>query len=80
MQQHQTVFSPESLTIFLETWGFEVETLKTFFPKVSSHSQMQQFLNEKLIDDEFLETLYKLSDQLEPTGSEIIAVARKKSG
>jgi len=79
MQQHQTVFSPESLTIFLETWGFEVETLKTFFPKVSSHSQMQQFLNEKLIDDEFLETLYKLSDQLEPTGSEIIAVARKRS-
>ena len=78
MQQHQHVYSPESLTIFLDTCGFDIESLKTFFPKLSSHPQMQHFLDSKLLDDGFLDRLYDLSEYLEPTGSEIIAIARRK--
>lgn len=76
--QQQTTYSPESLTIFLDSCGFDIESLKTFFPKLSSHSQMQQFLDSKLLDDGFLDRLYDLSEYLEPTGSEIIAIARRK--
>ena len=78
MQQQQPAYSPESLTIFLDKCGFYIESLKTFFPKLSSHSQMQQFLDSKLLDDGFLDRLYDLSEYLEPTGSEIIAIARRK--
>ena len=78
MQQHQPVYSPESLSDFLNDCGFEIESLKTFFPKLSSHQQMQHFLDSKLVDDVFLERLYDLSEYLEPTGSEIIAIARHK--
>lgn len=78
MQQQQPAYSPESLTIFLDSCGFDIESLKTFFPKLSSHSQMQQFLDSKLLDDGFLDRLYDLSEYLEPTGSEIIAIARRK--
>jgi len=52
--------------------------LKTFFPKLSSHQQMQHFLTSKLVDDSFLDQLFDLSEYLEPTGSEIIAIARPK--
>ena len=76
--QQQTTYSPESLTIFLDSCGFDIESLKTFFPKLSSHPQMQQFLDSKLLDDGFLDRLYDLSEYLEPTGSEIIAIARRK--
>ena len=79
MQQKQPVYSPESLTIFLESCGFVVESLKTFFPKLSSHTQMQHLLNAELVDDVFLDRLFDLSEYLEPTGSEIIAIARRKN-
>jgi len=78
MQQHQPVYSPESLTNFLDACGFDIESLKTFFPKLSSHQQMQHFLTSKLVDDSFLDRLFDLSEYLEPTGSEIIAIARPK--
>ena len=78
MQQQQPVYSPESLIRFLDTCGFYVENLRTFFPKLSSHQQMQHFLDSKLVDDDFLDRLYDLSEHLEPTGSEIIAIARRK--
>jgi len=78
MQQKQPVYSPESLTIFLDTCGFEIESLRTFFPKLSSHPQMQLLLDTQLLDDGFLDRLYDLSEYLEPTGSEIIAIARQK--
>lgn len=79
MQQKQPVYSPDSLTIFLENCGFAVEDLRTFFPKLTSHPQMQHLLNSELIDDAFLDRLYDLSEYLEPTGSEIIAIARRKN-
>jgi hypothetical protein len=41
---------------------------------------MQHLLNSELIDDTFLDRLYDLSEYLEPTGSEIIAIARRKNG
>ena len=79
MQQKQPVYSPESLTNFLESCGFVIESIRTFFPKLSSHLQMQHFLNSELIDDVFLDRLFDLSEYLEPTGSEIIAIARRKN-
>ena len=79
MQQQQPVYNPESLSIFLDSCGYEIESLKTFFPKLSSHPQMQHFLDSELIRDEFLDQLYELSEYLDPTGSEIIAIARLKN-
>lgn len=78
MQQQQLVYSPKSLNVFLENCGLYVENLKTFFPKLSSHSQMQDFLDSNLLDDGFLDRINDLSEYLEPTGSEIIAVARRR--
>jgi hypothetical protein len=79
MQQKQQVYSPDSLMAFLENCGFVIEEIRTFFPKLTSHPQMQHLLDAQLVDDSFLDRLYDLSEFLEPTGSEIIAIAKRKN-
>ena len=80
MQQMQPVFNPQSLSLFIESCGFEIDELKTFFPKISSHAQMQFAIDQKIINEEYVEMMYNMSAITEPTGSEIIAVARHRNG
>ena len=80
MQQMQPVFNPQTLSLFIESCGFEIDELKTFFPKISSHAQMQFAINQKIINEEYVEMMYNMSAITEPTGSEIIAVARHRNG
>lgn len=78
MQQRSAVFTPESLMeLFAEC---EVSTVQcqTIFPKLLSHLQMEQLLDAGTIDMNFLETMDRLSGELEPTGSEILYVGKKK--
>lgn len=78
MQQAQTVFTPETLTKLLEDCGFRVSHVRTFFPKLTSHARMQHLLDKGRITKEFLEQLFRLSDELEPIGSEILIIGEVK--
>jgi trans-aconitate methyltransferase len=77
MQQRQKPFTPDSFQEFLQQTGFRVEILRTFFPKPTSHQKMQSLLDDGLVSTEFLNTLYNLSEQLDPLGSEILALGHR---
>lgn len=76
MQQAHGAYSISELTKELLEHGLEVINIKTFFPKLFSHVQMQEFLDESLITFEFLKSMEALSDSLPGLGSEILAVSR----
>jgi SAM-dependent methyltransferase len=78
MQQRQLTFTPESITDLFTSLDLHVVECRTFFPKLLSHAQMQDLLNRNAIDQQFIEILYGLSNFLEPVGSEIIIVGKKK--
>lgn len=78
MQQRSAVFTPESLVELFANCEVSPMECRTIFPKLLSHLQMQQLLDAGTIDMNFLETIDRLSGELEPTGSEILYVGEKK--
>lgn len=78
MQQRQTTFTPESITALFTRLNLRVVECRTFMPKLLSHSQMQNLLDNEIIDFKFIETLQELSSELDPVGSELIIIGQKK--
>jgi SAM-dependent methyltransferase len=74
MQQRAAVFTPSSLRDLVTSAGVSVVEHSTFFPKLLSHAQMQHSYDQGLLTDEFLEILDRLSEECDPSGSEIILV------
>jgi SAM-dependent methyltransferase len=77
MQQKQKPFTPDSLNHLFQHVHLEVSECRTFMPKLLSHDQMQNLLDNKIIDYKFIEQLNDLSDLLEPVGSEILIIGTK---
>ena len=77
MQQRQEVFTPETLSEMMGEFSLKTKSLTTFFPKIFGHAQMQDLLDRDVIDEQFLEQMYELSDHVSPAGSEILYVGEK---
>lgn len=69
-QQHST-FTVESLTSLVESTGYKVLEIGTFFIKPFTHEQMQRILDQKIIDSRVLMGLNAMSDALPTMGAEI---------
>jgi ubiquinone/menaquinone biosynthesis C-methylase UbiE len=80
MQQSHGAYSIDELTRELIQNGLKVLSVSSFFPKLFSHRQMNDFLQNSTISLEFLKSMESLSDSLPGLGSEIIAVARVPNG
>jgi len=76
MQQAHGAYSMTELTEELQNHGLNIIKSETFFPKLFSHKQMQDFLDNSLISFEFLKSMQALSDSLPGLGSEILAVSQ----
>ena len=76
MQQNQN-FSMASLSLFLDSLGFETKFGTTSFVKPHTHAQMQDWIDKGLLDDGELEKLYDLSEFFHPFNSEIFLVVSK---
>ena len=71
--QQSRVFNIYTLTNLLIKLGFEIIDIGTFFIKPFTHAQMYSMLEKKIIDNNVLDGLYKLSSQnaYKNLGSEI---------
>jgi len=61
----------ESLTSLVESTGYKVLEIGTFFIKPFTHEQMQRILDQKIIDSQVLMGLNAMSDALPAMGAEI---------
>jgi SAM-dependent methyltransferase len=76
MQQNQN-YSIEGLDALVSELGLTTKFVTTSFVKPHTHSQMQDWIEKGLLDDEQLESLYNLSDYFHPFNSEIFLLASK---
>ena len=76
MQQHSN-YSLDSLKGLLTESGFTVDLAFTNFLKPHTHKQMQTWVDEGLLTEAKLQSLYELSEVFEPYNSEIFILARK---
>jgi len=76
MQQHSN-YSLDSLKSLLKESGFTVDLAFTNFLKPHTHKQMQTWVDEGLLTEAKLQSLYELSEIFEPYNSEIFILARK---
>ena len=79
MQQKQNVFTADSLTKFFTDLNVQVTSCYSFMPKLLSHSQMQELLDNNQIDENFLHIMNDLSPMLQPVGSELLLVGQKNA-
>ena len=77
MQQKQEIFTADSLTKFFTDLNVQVIQCYSFMPKLLSHGQMQELLDNNQIDENFLRIMNDLSPMLQPVGSELLLVGRK---
>lgn len=70
LNQHST-FDMESLITLIEECGFLVIEKGSYFPKLFTHGQMQKLVDEKIVNREMLDGMYKMSKYLGEYGSEI---------
>jgi hypothetical protein len=76
MQQHSN-YSLDSLKGLLKESGFTVDLALTNFLKPHTHKQMQTWVDEGLLTEAKLQSLYELSEAFEPYNSEMFILARK---
>jgi hypothetical protein len=79
MQQSHGAYSTNQLRIEVENSGLKLLKIETIFPKLFSHRQMQEFLEDSTIDLNFLNCMERLSNFLPGLGSEILAIAEAAS-
>ncbi len=72
--QQGVSFSVESLSEFVITAGLRVVEVFTSFIKPFPHFKMHDLRQSGVLSDSDLDSLYSLSDILEPYGSEIFAI------
>jgi len=77
MQQRHGAYSREELSIELKDAKLELIHISSLFPKLFSHEQMSQLLENKQISMEFLDVMAGLSTELSEFGSELFAIARR---
>ncbi len=75
-QQHHT-FSQETLRALVEGCGFGVIEAGSYAVKPFTHAQMQQLIDLKIIGEDVLEGLYRMSSHLPELGSEIFVNIRR---
>jgi trans-aconitate methyltransferase len=68
-------FSPRTLTDLLADLGLRVKLLETSFVKPHTHLKMQEWVDQGVLEDSDLDTLFKFSRIFDPFGSEIFVVA-----
>ena len=76
MQQNKN-YSCTSLTNLINSNGFSTEFVTTSFVKPHTHSQMQEWFDSSVINEDELEALYGLSKLFHPYNSEIFLLAVK---
>ena len=76
MQQHSN-YSLDSLQGLLKELDFMIDLAITSFLKPHTHKQMQTWVDEGLLTEAKLQSLYELSEVFEPYNSEIFILARK---
>jgi SAM-dependent methyltransferase len=76
MQQHSN-YSLDSLQGLLKELDFMIDLAITSFLKPHTHKQMQTWVDEGLLTESKLQSLYELSEIFEPYNSEIFILARK---
>lgn len=76
MQQHSGAFTVDELKDLAESLGLKVWRFMSFAPKIFSHSQMQEMINEGVIDSDFPAIMDRLSEHLPLFGSELLMELR----
>ena len=79
MQQSHGAYSCEELKDEIEGADLDLIEIHSIFPKLFSHRQMSDLLEREILTHEFLEVMDNLSPELQEFGSELFAVARRKS-
>ena len=77
MMQHNSNYSSDSLQSLLKELDFTIDLALTNFLKPHTHKQMQTWVDEGLLTDAKLQSLYELSEVFEPYNSEVFILARK---
>lgn len=77
MQQGNEPFSHDTLNKLFEKSNFKVLQIWSAIPKLLSHSQLQDLLDDEVLDMNFFDKMYSLSSALEPFGSELFMIAEK---
>jgi SAM-dependent methyltransferase len=77
MMQQYSNYSPDSLQNLLKELGYTIDLSVTNFLKPHTHKQMQNWVDEGLLTEAKLQSLYELSELFEPYNSEIFILARK---
>lgn len=77
MQQSST-YDADSMRSLLESAGFQVTEVGSFFIKPFTHAQMATLREKGILTDAMLDGLYGLSRHLPDAGSELYARARAK--
>ncbi len=78
MQRHH-VFNKQTLRDLLESNGFEILEMETYFPKFLTGAQMDKIIKEGIISENIYEGLYKLINYIPEYGSEISVQVRRIS-
>jgi 2-polyprenyl-3-methyl-5-hydroxy-6-metoxy-1,4-benzoquinol methylase len=78
MQQTTGAMSQIEISSLLKRNSYHILQLSTFFPKLLPHADMQRLLDQKKIDEGFLESMFALGQELSTFGSEILCIATKK--
>ena len=69
--QQNRVFDLDLLIRMVEECGLKVVERGSYFIKPFTHEQMQKMLDEKIINDQILDGLYKMTEHFSDYGSEI---------
>jgi len=69
--QQQTVFDIATLSELITNYGFKIINSGSYFLKPFAHKQMYELLNNKIIDENTLDGLYKMTKYVPDMGSEI---------
>ena len=75
--QHTSNYSLDTLQGLLLELDFTIDLALTNFLKPHTHKQMQTWVDEGILTDAKLQSLYELSEMFEPYNSEIFILARK---
>ncbi len=70
LQQNNT-FNSKILNEFMNKNGLKVIESGSYFIKLFNHSKMSQLLNEKIINSQLLDGLYKMTEYMPDLGAEI---------
>jgi 2-polyprenyl-3-methyl-5-hydroxy-6-metoxy-1,4-benzoquinol methylase len=75
--QRTNTYDGDRLAAVAREAGFTVESSGSYFLKPFTHSQLQQMLDQKIIDERVLDALYEVNTEFDDLGAEIYVNLRK---